>query len=326
MNDCSEKNCKNDTIILDKLAQLSYKDDKSLNNKVLERRARAKFITTALTLGLVNNNPYSPLIKSYWNSYYCNNSITIENGIAHSKHCKNRWCLVCTRIKTATYINAYLPVLKQLPDKQFVTLTVPNVSYDKLGITIDDMQKTFIKLINKNKLRGKFKGIRKLEVTFNPLRISYHPHYHIILSGRDIAENLYNHWLDTYKNASSKAQDIREINDNNDGDLIELFKYATKIIQKDIDKPTGKTVYFEALNNILLVLKNRRTFQPFGIKKPRIDEDYSLELEDRAMEIDLYKWEQEIADWINEDGITLSNYKPAPVIVDLVNKLGKKQV
>lgn len=328
MDDNNHKYCietKSDTIILDKLAQLSYGSDKSININSLQKRARAKYLTNSITLGLINNNPESPLKKSYWNTYHCSNSIAVVGNKAESKYCKNRFCLVCSRIKTATYINSYLSVVKKLEDKQFVTLTVPNVPLNKLEYTINDMQKTFYKLINKNNMRGKFKGIRKLEITYNPLRNDYHPHYHIILSGPGMAEFLYKHWLDTYKNANEKAQDIRPISDEDDLSLIELFKYATKIIQKDIDKPKNKTVYFDALDAILRCLKGRRTFQPFGIKKPKIDDDYSLEMENKSLDVDFFEWEQEIADWVSKHtGECLTGYEPSEVISKFVKNIGKK--
>ena len=327
MDEIQPKNCTKqevDTILLDKLAQPCRSSNNSLNIILLQKRARAKFITNPLTLGLINNNPDSMLKKSYWNTFYCNNTILLQDGKVHSKHCKNRWCLVCTRIKTATYINAYISIMKDLPDKQFVTLTVKNVPYNNLTQTLNKMQSSFNQIKSNHTLRGLFKGIRKLEITYNPITDEYHPHYHLVVSGYNTALILVDYWMKLFPNTSEDAQDIKQI-DNDDNSLIEIFKYATKIIQKDIDKPNEKTIYFVALNNILIALKGRRTFQPFGIKKPKIVDDYSLELEQQSMDIDFYSWEQELSDWINyESGQLLSNYVAPENIKNFVANISKK--
>lgn len=310
---------------LDKLAQLRRKTGNLHSAKVLERRARAKYITHSLTLGLINHNAGSKMIKPYWNTYYCNTEIKLLNGELKSYYCKNRFCLVCSRIKTATYINAYYEIIKSLPDLQFLTLTVPNVEYKDLLKTIEGMQNSFKVIRNNYSLRKKLKGIRKLEITYNPKEDTYHPHYHFIISGEENAKALKEFWLKIYKNAKDIAQDITKCEINKDYDsLIELFKYATKIIQKDIDSPKHKTVYFNALNNILIVLRKKRTFQPFGIKKPIIEDDYSLEIENKSSEIEFYHWEQEISDWVSNDGELLSKYEPSPEIKEFVKRLDKQ--
>lgn len=326
IQNCILPHQKHDTIlILDKLAQLRRSPDKSNNNSNLQKRARAKFLSIPITLGLLNNNPKSTLKKSYWNTYHCNNSIIFQDGTSKSKYCKNRWCLVCSRIKTATAINSYLDVVKKLEQKQFVTLTIKNVKEQVLSSSIDEMRINFLKIINKHSNRKNFKGLRKLEVTYNPIRDDYHPHYHIIVSGKQQAELLLDYWLYAYKNANIDAQKIQSINDDDEHSLIELFKYATKIIQKDIDSPKSKTVYFNALDVILRSLKGKRIFQPFGIKKLNVDDNFNEELENISDDIDIYQWEQELSDWISHDtGELLSQYKPSAVLSNFVNNLGKK--
>ena len=163
------------------------------------------------------------LKKSYWNTFYCNNTILLQDGKVHSKHCKNRWCLVCTRIKTATYINAYISIMKDLPDKQFVTLTVKNVPYNNLTQTLNKMQSSFNQIKSNHTLRGLFKGIRKLEITYNPITDEYHPHYHLVVSGYNTALILVDYWMKLFPNTSEDAQDIKQIdNDDNSLSLIHI--------------------------------------------------------------------------------------------------------
>lgn len=288
-----KKSCAN----FNTLAQLSTTEKK------LTGRLKSKFITNSFIFQLIEQN--SPLKKSYWNTYYCNNNIYVENGQVKTKYCKNRWCLTCARIKTATYINYYFPVIEKLKDKQYLTLTIPNVPEDKLLNAIENMQNTFSGISNDRKFRKRIYGIRKLEVTYNPKRNDYHPHYHLIISGVDVATEILQEWLKKYPSADIKGQDIQECDDNT---LQDLFKYVTKIIQLD-PKKKERRVYIKALDNILQALKRKRTFQTYGIKKLKLEDDFDVFLEDRAEEIEFFEWEQEVANWCNvTTGENLVNY------------------
>ena len=284
--------------------------------KKMSERAKSKYITNSFILGLVDLD--SDMKQSYWNTFHCNRNVFIENGKITTKYCKNRWCLVCARIKTATIINHYLPVINQFIDKQFVTLTVPNVRNEDLRTTIELMQKQFTKIKDGRKLRGKVKGMRKLEVTYNPKRNTYHPHYHLIVDGEEIGNIILKEWLRLFPNAKRIAQDIKKADDKS---VLELLKYATKIISHDTINKT-RIVYLRALDNILFALKRKRTFQCYGIKKLQLDDDFSISLENRKNTVGFFEWEQEIANWISVDNYeTLIDYTLSATTIELSSQI-----
>src|SRR5450631_3241280 len=96
-------------------------------NKPLMGRAKRKFITQKMVLGLIdvtqNNN--TPLRKKgYWNTYHCQSKVYTVGGRLYGKYCKNRFCTLCCSIRKAEITNRYLPVIQSWPDPYFVTLTI----------------------------------------------------------------------------------------------------------------------------------------------------------------------------------------------------------
>ncbi len=308
--------------ILDKLAQLGHLPQKTTPEtfrKTISKRARAKTITVQLSLALANNNPSSILNKSYWNTFYCANAMTIEKGNVTCKYCKNRWCLVCNRVRTATNIRTYYNVLNKFEKPYFVTLTIPNVQGENLPSTIDGMLGNFREIIHSRTLRGLgAKGVRKLECTYNLGRNDYHPHMHIVVDGFQQAEAIKKKWLGLYPGALEYLQDIRQCNE---GSLMELFKYFTKIVSK-----VGKgeiAVYTNALDTIFRAMKGRRTYQGFGIKRDKIEDDYTV-IDERFIDDEISTWvfEQDCSDWINiVSGEKYTDYIPSKFDMNFINSI-----
>ena len=152
---------------------------------VIDKKATAKYLARGIVSQLANIKD-SPLIKSYVRSLYCAGTITVEGGKPRSTYCKNRFCLVCSRIYTARYINAYQPIIEsQMATPFFVTLTRPNVTAEGLIQEVIDMFKLWQKLYNRYRRhahrRGvKFKAVLRMECTFN-LHTGFNPHFHILL-------------------------------------------------------------------------------------------------------------------------------------------------
>lgn len=291
-----------------------------LNSKLLQKRARSKVITYPLVLSLIRHNPQSSLIKAYWNTYYCNSNITVTNRNVTAKYCKNRWCLVCNRIKTAKYIKEYKPQIEQFKEKVLLTLTAgKTVSAEDLEYRINEMIKVFRKIIHSNSLRGKFKGLRKLECTGRPNNL-FHPHFHILIDGLENARMIEKLWLKYFPQASEKSQDITICDD---GALLEVFKYATKILDRKTSE--GNFINPKSLNIIFEAMRGKRIFQPFGIKKVVLtDVDYNEEIENEILNDNdgIYSWEQEITDWLNYDtGLVLSGYKITEPIKKIVENI-----
>lgn len=295
---------------LDTLAQLSTL--KQNGHKKLIKRQIAKSITLAQLFPLIDLN--SPLKKSYWNTYHCNNVMIQEGHKFESKYCNARWCTVCNRIRMAKMIKAYSIPLVQFKDMYFVTLTAPNVKGEQLKDEVNNMLKSFQRIRqNLHKQNITFKGIRKLECTYNP-RTGFNPHMHILLDGKEVAEKLVELWLKRNKAARRKAQDIRKADKNS---LLELFKYTVKGIHK------GK-FYAKALDTIYQALHNRRTYQPFGIRKVVEEDINGIKSEDitfKGFRNEIWRWSKDAKDWFNDGGELLTEYIIEGKLCDWIEEL-----
>ena len=308
-----------DTASLDTLAQLGTNlrtDPKDIG--FLGKRARAKTFTAPLSVKLASLD--SRLKKSYWNTYYCNDNLVQEGDKITGKYCNNRWCSVCNRIRTAKLIKGYNVPLSELSDKQFVTLTLPNCTGEKLRETIDFMLQSCKKVqevFKKRHLRGKqdwqLVGIRKLECTYNYKTSTYHPHFHFLVEGEVAAKELVNEWLKRVPTASRQAQDFRKADE---GAETELFKYFSKIVTKT---EKGFTTFVEPLDVIFTAMQGLRVFQPIGLKRDVLENiegiitDEISGIEERFMN---WKWYKN--DWVDKStGEVLTGYIPS----DSMNKL-----
>lgn len=290
---------------LDTLAQLTH------NHLPFHKQQRAKWLTNKLVIHLVDLN--SPFKKKYWNTYHCNHQIIYDSrGVPSSKYCNNRWCIQCSRIRTAKSINRYKPVVEKWESSYFLTLTVPNCKAEYLKESIEDMYLTVRGIQNKGKYREVSpKGIRKLEVTYNPNRNDYHPHFHILFEKLEHAEYYLERWLDTYPDATAQAQDLRQADENS---IMELFKYMTKIISERAKSSKAKKspyIYVSALDVIYRAIAGKRTFQNFGFKAPKVVDEYEKRDERNKVNM-IFDWENELEDWIEKyTGELLSGY-PIP--------------
>jgi hypothetical protein len=302
----------NSVLRLDTLAQPCTDPSKSFKNtlKTYEKRARSKYLSNGLVLALTKLD--SPLKQSYWNTWHCSKVILQDGKKLTTTYCNNRWCIQCNRIRTAKLIKAYLPELKKMVDPQFVTLTIPNVPDNELKSTIDGMIQEFIRIKDLFTHRRDFRinGVRKLECTHNKEKNDFHPHFHIVLDGKQVGEALIQEWLSRYPGATRSAQDIRPANLNS---MIELFKYATKLTTKSlITKENDKTVIevnAKALDTIFQAMYKKRIFQSMGWVKQvseDIDEVDSQIIEDVEENIEVWTWEQEYSDWVSSSGELLT--------------------
>jgi hypothetical protein len=315
---------KNNTPLLDTLAQLSTGHHNDLISKGLQqklafqKRARSKSFNQSFILDLVDLN--SPLKDAYWSTFHCSSVLIQNESNVSSKYCKQRWCLVCNRIRTANMINGYKEPLSKLKETQFVTLTVVNPKGKHLKSTIEHMNES-LKDIRKNlkKTYGiTLKGLRKYECTYNEKDNTYHPHYHLIIEGKEQSEKLKELWLK--KNPTSKHW-CQVIEPTREGTEKELFKYMTKVITKDNDyNPKALDIMFRAF-------KGKRTIQPIGIKKyvsEDIEEIQSQEIEFKAPQKEIFVWEYKHFDWVSAEYELFSEYTPTKEDRKVINQDYKK--
>lgn len=271
----------------------------------LLKRARVKFLSYNLANRLMESNPDSKLKRSYEASTYCNSVLLQTGQKLTGTYCKNRWCAVCNRIRTAKLINGYEPTLKQLENPYFVTLTKQTVSGNALPNSAEFMGKAWRQILTSREgRRMKIKGVRKAECTERP-NGHYHYHFHVIVEGQNEADWLVSKWLDSMGNlADRKAQDIRVADQ---GSMIELFKYFTKLTKKG----KRELIDFKRMDVIFNALRGKRVYQPFGGIRPvseEIDEVQS-ETYDFLEQIEQV-WNWDANDWINDVGQCLTGYVP----------------
>lgn len=120
----------------------------------------------------------------------------------------NRFCPNCRKWDLASAIhNLRKPLNNLLLEGYYpylITLTVPNVTGEKLRKTIDKMNKAFRKLFGaySYSLDGKTKGFKErlmqfegalkvLEVTYNKEVNTYHPHFHCMFFSTEYDESIF---------------------------------------------------------------------------------------------------------------------------------------
>lgn len=310
----------------------------------LQKRAKRKFLGSALSLGLIDvikekrrhvvdaeqYNEEQALMRSYWNMFHCAKKLVSTGGKVQGRYCKNRLCIVCNSIRTAVLVNSYQPVIDTWEDVYFVTFTAPTVDAELLKGRILEMQSIVNQIqstLKKRLQRGKaepMKGIRKFECTYNPFDNKYHPHFHILIEGKKNAENFYNLWLEKAKHLGSleDGQDITPIDERG---LNELFKYFTKIVSGGKEKEK-RLIYLEATDIIFRSIKGIRTVQSFGFTLPKNQPDKNQDVIEEAEPVEkkeeVFIWEQTSADWFSTDtGACLSEYKVSQSMKDITNRM-----
>ena len=300
--------------------------------KMLKNRAKKKLITQKLCLALIDvakSLKDFKMVKSYWNTYHCQSKLISANNRLHGNYCKNRFCSICAGIRKAEIISKYLPVISSWEEAHFVTLTSLAVPASQLKGRFQRMIKSFNKILKRNKKRCqrgkgiKIMGIRSVESNFNPIKRTYNPHLHIIVSSREAAELIVKEWLKacTPKFAYRGAQDIQKVNDKIKN-LIEVVKYGSKIftdptMQKKSKSNVLPQIYVLAYHNIIKAMSGLRIFERFGFNacpgsKAPLSELYT--------EYERMIFDQGLSDWVNEETAEmLTGYVPSQELQFILN-------
>ena len=190
--------------------------------------------------------------------------------VARTNLCRDRFCPTCNwRLSLQRYINM-TRITDKLADEysdahySFVTLTVKNCMPHELSDTMTRMYEAWNRLMQRKVMKDEKTGAagwaKSIELTYNPLTHTIHPHYHVLVvwQKRDIvqwhtgdeerayqkhAEQMLNAWVKSCEKSgleavieAQNAQNIRR--KNNAGDsmasaICETFKYAIKSKQLD---------------------------------------------------------------------------------------------
>lgn len=276
----------------------------------------------------------SPLKQAYQSSFSCSSLIAVHDGKIKSRYCKRQWCKICGSIRTAIRLNKYKKQLHELGTLHLTTLTIPNVTADKIKPTLQLFRKVFLKFRDKKRKQNiDFSGVYNFEITYNAKTNLFHPHIHIIHSELEmqLKENytkkskykneLIDYWLQNTKdfNTNILAQDTRIVTD-----LIEGFKYQALSVYKNKSKQI--IVPVKELDQIYQAIKSVRMFNSFGNIKALPDEEIekemdSLESYNTEKAEGAYLWK--VNDWhhTHDENYTLSDYKPTKKFLKYVQKI-----
>lgn len=208
--------------------------------------------------------------------------------------CNSRFCPLCSTLKARK--NAYLIMglmsnTKKIHNREFIflTLTIPNVTGDQLNDSIQELNKSYERLIKLKQVKTICKGyIRKLEITYQGDEFitkenikkfggykknkigdkiksydTYHPHIHAVISVNKSyftdTKQYINHstWLELWKQSTRNENitqvDIRKAKLNDINDVMEIATYSAKV--SDIkNSPDVFKVLHSAMKNKRLIV------------------------------------------------------------------------
>lgn len=272
--------------------------------EALRKRNKYKWFGYHLASLLYYQNPDSSLRKSYQNTLYCAGQLMQHDKLLTTHWCKNRWCPACNRNKMGLMINTYGPRLEK-EKLWFLTLTRPNVRESLLEDELKEYQAIWQHVQKlywyKKATKNGLIGIRKVECTYNPQRDDYHPHFHLLLSDREIAKKIMLEWIDYNLLhdciVNPKAQKLKRVTDN--GGYLEIFKYFTKLIAKD----GQEREFFDAvhMNVIFEAMRGKRVYFRIGSKDSWGVPEVTDIMEDESAALMTAEEEDRIWSWMEQN-------------------------
>jgi hypothetical protein len=265
----------------------------------LQKRRYAKWLTQPLALELLKLD--NERKWHYQNILNCCHTGLVSEGRIKMHYCKSRLCLVCARIKTASMLNKYYPDLKNRK-MRMVTLTSANVPLKELSGRVAFMKEKFmyVRRLNTRVTGTPINGLYTIEITFNPVSRTYHPHIHMLLeASADKCHWITDMWMkQCVKHSvkvSLKGQHIGE-RLTNPSQLLEVFKYVTKYPRgKELKDLKNLKTTATMIDRILTSIHNKRMVVTFGDIRAHDEEQreesvYSVNPEDYQGS---YLWQSE---------------------------------
>jgi hypothetical protein len=216
----------------------------------------------------------SRMIKQYQAAMHCCRHIHIHESEQRMWRCKSKVCTNCSRIRTAKYIEKYLPLLQRwMGNAHLVVLTIRTMPESELLSVLKKMIDTLSRYSNTTRQRSKrgkgrpFKAIRTIEITYSVHRDEYHPHFNLIVPDKETAQAVIEYWLNAYPTQTDKNAQFMTLIDTSKGALSamkEVFKYVTKHTAEDI---TGKqkSISINAMHTIYEAMRGLHCVNAYGI-------------------------------------------------------------
>ena len=171
--------------------------------------------------------------------------------------CKNKLCAICNWRRALKYSYQSSRIIdksiQEYPKARFLflTLTIKNMSSDKLRDDISEMSKGFNRLFKYKKVDKNIIGfVRSLEVTRNHDTEEYHPHFHVLLMVKPTyfknSENYIpqTEWIELWKKAMQLDYDpvvnIKVVKNTEDKEITKAVKETAKYPIKPFDVDTDK--------------------------------------------------------------------------------------
>lgn len=133
-----------------------------------------------------------------------------------------------------------------------VTLTVPNVGAEDLRRTVQHINRSWIRLLKRQRYAVWADSIRKLEITYNRTRDDYHPHLHCIVyvpksyfGKRYISQQqLLQDWREVTGQPEITQVDVRRCRDRGTTNaVLEVAKYSAKASDYSQSEDVLDTMY-----------------------------------------------------------------------------------
>lgn len=218
-----------------------------------------------------------------------------KKQLSKANFCQLRVCPLCNARRSAKLavmlskcinaINTDHPGTRYL----FLTLAMRNCTGDDLPATITRLLQSYHRLMNRRPVKRAIKGaFRTMEITYNALQNTYHPHLHILLAVEDTyflrSSGLYltqaewvKMWSECLKVDYRATANIKKA-DGSKKAIAEVSKYAVKDTDFLKLAERSKTRAAEVLRVFTTALHRRRLIQASGWFKDHWNEQSETDL------------------------------------------------
>ena len=209
----------------------------------LEKQNNRANLTGKLAVAMWKAENYEHLEEGIKRASRCGGVRIVEGGKTTKVWmCGKRWCANCSNVRASILFQRFKPVIDELNDLYFVTLTTASPPEEKLGERIQTMNKVFGSIHRhiKEYKKQDFNAIRRIEYTDGKIDGKIHPHFHCVVQGKSTAETLRAEWIMRMNKegiyTSALGQDIKPCNQSNnyaEGVLFEILKYIHKPLKEE---------------------------------------------------------------------------------------------